>query len=460
MTTFTPEDFGFTLLEDGTSVQDVIDQKIDTLRAEESKEAFFVADLGEVVRRYQLWVREIPRVTPFYAVKCNDSPPIVKTLAALGAGFDCASKCEMEQVTSIGVDPSRIIFSHTIKPPTYLKYATSLGIQKMTFDNEAELVKIAQCCENPKLVLRITVDDTHSMFSMSTKFGAKLETCPALLKRAQELGLDVIGVSFHVGSYCMDPVSYTKAIENAKGIFDLAATIGYKMTFLDLGGGYPGFDIPDVLHFKQMAVEINLALDKYFPVSSEVQIISEPGRYFPSTAYTLAVNVVSKRVDIKKFSDDNDDGAKEKIVNYFVNDGIHSSFRFVIFHDTYVLPSAQKKSKPGECVYPSTIFGQTCDGHDLIVEEYNLPDIQVGQWMIFNHMGAYSVTTATNFNGFPMPKTNFVMTPILWKQLQEISAKAGQDRLKLCCLNADLDSVCTVMPGPTRKWRAKGGEGK
>ncbi|XP_061099389.1 ornithine decarboxylase 1-like [Conger conger] len=142
MTTFTPEDFGFTLLEDGTSVQDVIDQKIDTLRAEESKEAFFVADLGEVVRRYQLWVREMPRVTPFYAVKCNDSLPIVKTLAALQTGFDCASKCEMHLITSLGVDPSRIIFSHTIKPPTYLKYATSLGIQKMTFDNEAELVKI------------------------------------------------------------------------------------------------------------------------------------------------------------------------------------------------------------------------------------------------------------------------------------------------------------------------------
>ncbi|XP_061099711.1 ornithine decarboxylase 1-like [Conger conger] len=282
---------------------------------------------------------------------------------------------------------------------------------------------------------------------MSTKFGAKLETCPALLKHAQELGLDVIGVSFHVGSYCMDPVSYKKAIKNAKDIFDLAATIGYKMTFLDLGGGYPGFDIPNVLHFKQMAVDINLALDKYFPVSSEVHN-QRAGPLLPIDS--LAVNVVSKRVDIKKSSDDKDDGAKEKIVNYFVNDGIRSSFRFVIFHDTYVLPSAQKKSKPGEWV-----FGQTCDGHDLILEEYNLPDIQVGQWMIFNHMGAYSVTTATNFNGFPMPKTNFVMAPILWQQLQEISAKAGQDRLKLCCLNADLDAVCTVMPGPTRKWRAK-----
>ncbi|XP_061115260.1 ornithine decarboxylase 1-like [Conger conger] len=106
----------------------------------------------------------------------------------------------------------------------------------------------------PMLVLRISVDDTHSMFSMSTKFGAKLETCPALLKRAQELGLDVIGVSFHVGSYCMDPVSYTKAIKNAKDIFDLAATIGYKMTFMDLGGGYPGFDIPNVVHFKQVII--------------------------------------------------------------------------------------------------------------------------------------------------------------------------------------------------------------
>ncbi|XP_061116242.1 antizyme inhibitor 2-like [Conger conger] len=150
------------------------------------------------------------------------------------------------------------------------------GIQKMTFDNEAELVKIAQCCENSRLlVFRIAVDDSGSIFSMSKKFEAKLERCPALLKQAKKLGLDVIGVSFHVGSYCMTPVAYTKAITNARNVFDLA-----------------------------MAVDINKALDKYFPISTGVQIISEPGRFFPLSAYMLAVNVIGKRVDMEKSADD------------------------------------------------------------------------------------------------------------------------------------------------------------
>ncbi|XP_061099595.1 ornithine decarboxylase 1-like [Conger conger] len=462
MSTFTPEDFGFTFLKDGTSVQDFIDQRIKALSASDAKDAFYVADLGEVMRRYLLWVREIPRVTPFYAVKCNESRPIVMMLAALGTGFDCASKYEMHLITSLGVDPSRIIYANTIKQRSHLKYAAAHGIQKMVFDNEAELIKIAQCCENAKLVLRIAVDDKYSKLKMSKKFGAKLERCPALLKRAQELGLDVIGVSFHVGSYCMKPVAYTEAIANAKGIFDLAAKIGYKMTSLDLGGGYPGFDIPNVLNFKQFAVEINLALDKYFPVSTGVQIISEPGRFFQSSAYTLAVNIIGKRVDMEKSADDGkEDGANRKTISYYVNDGIHTSFEFVVFPNAYVLPSTHKRSKPGEHFYPSTICGQTCDGHDQIVEHYSLPEAQEGEWMFFHHMGAYSVSVMTDFNGFPKPETQFVMTRKAWQRfLQIAAAKGDQVLLQQPSPHDEPDAFCPVEPGLARKHNLTGKEGK
>ncbi|XP_061099620.1 ornithine decarboxylase 1-like [Conger conger] len=462
MSTFTPEDFGFTFLKDGTSVQDLIDQRIKALSASDAKDAFYVADLGEVMRRYLLWVREIPRVTPFYAVKCNASRPIVRTLAALGTGFDCASKYEMHLMMSLGVDPSRIIYSNTIKQPSNLKYATAHGIQKMTFDNEAELVKIAQCCENAKLLLRIAVDDSGSMLTMSKKFGAKLERCPELLKQAKKLGLDVIGVSFHVGSYCMTPVAYTKAITNARDVFDMAAKIGYKMTLLDLGGGYPGFSLPNISLFKEMAVDINKTLDKYFPVSTGVQIISEPGRFFPSSAYTLAVNIIGKRVDMEKSAyDGKEDGANSKTISYYVNDGIHTSFGSVIFPYAYVLPSTHKRSKPGERFYPSTIYGQTCDGHDQIVEDYSLPEAQEGEWMLFNHMGAYTVTTMTEFNGFPKPETQFVMTRKAWQRLLQIAAAKGdQVLLQQPSPHDEPDACCLVKPGLARKHNLTGKEGK
>ncbi|XP_061115459.1 ornithine decarboxylase 1-like [Conger conger] len=267
------------------------------------------------------------------------------------------NKYEMHLITSLGVDPSRIIYANTIKQPSHLKYATAHGIQKMTFDNEAT-----------RLVLRIAVDDTHSLFSMSKKFEAKLERCPALLKRAKKLGLDVIGVSFHVGGFCMTPVAYTKAITNARNVFDLAAKIGYKMTLLDLGGGYPGFSLPN---FRRLH----------------------------------AVNIIGKRVDIEKLADDGkEDGANSKTISYYVNDGIHT---LVIFPYAY-------RSKPGERFYPSTIYGQTCDGHDQIVEDYSLPEAHEGEWMLFHHMGAYTVSTMTDFNGFPKPETQFVMTRKAW----------------------------------------------
>ncbi|XP_061099503.1 ornithine decarboxylase 1-like [Conger conger] len=462
MSTFTPEDFGFTFLKDGTSVQDLIDQRIKALSASDAKDAFYVADLGEVVRRYLLWVREIPRVTPFYAVKCNESRPIVMTLAALGTGFDCASKYEMHLITSLGVDPSRIIYANTIKQPSHLKYAVAHGIQKMTFDNEAELIKISQCCENAKLVLRIAVDDSGSMMPMTKKFGAKLERCPALLKQAKKLGLDVIGVSFHVGGYCMTPVAYTKAITNARNVFDLAAKIGYKMTLLDLGGGYPGFSLPNISLFREMAVDINKVLDKYFPVSTGVQIISEPGRFFPSSAYTLAVNIIGKRVDMEKSADDGkEDGANRKTISYYVNDGIHTSFGLVVFPFAYVLPSTHKRSKPGERFYPSTIYGQTCDGHDQIVEDYSLPEAQEGEWMLFYHMGAYTVSTMTNFNGFPKPETQFVMTRKAWQRLLQIAAAKGdQALLQQPSPHDEPDACCPVKPGLARKHNLTGKEGK
>ncbi|XP_061097555.1 ornithine decarboxylase 1-like isoform X2 [Conger conger] len=392
MNSFTSDDFGFTFLEEGISVQDFIEQKNQELSMLDSEDAFFVADLGELVKKHQRWVRSMPRVTPFYAVKCNDSRPVVMTLATLGTGFDCASRHEIELVTSLGVDPSRIIYANTCKQASHLKYAADQGIQMMTFDSEAELVKIARCYKDAKLVLRIAADDSDSLLTMSDKFGATMKTGWKLLERGRWLDLDIIGVSFHVGSACTNPDTYRKAISDARAMFDVGKQLGYKMTLLDLGGGFPGYDIPDLFVFKEFAAVINAALEEYFPADSDVRVIAEPGRYYPSSTYTLAVKIIGKKVDIKEPSGDE---------------------------------GPQKKRKLNERTYPSTIFGQTCDGHDLIVEEFDLPDLQVGEWLLFYNMGAYTVTTSTTFNGFPQPDIHYVMSRSAWQRVQQIYAAQG-----------------------------------
>ena len=111
-------------------------------RESEDFEPFYVIDAGDVLRKYHRWVKALPRIKPFYAVKCNNNDRILDTLAAAGTGFDCASKAEMEAMIARGVDPSRMIYAHPCKPVPHLLYAKKVGVQMMTFDNYDELVKI------------------------------------------------------------------------------------------------------------------------------------------------------------------------------------------------------------------------------------------------------------------------------------------------------------------------------
>ncbi|KAK7939327.1 hypothetical protein WMY93_002653 [Mugilogobius chulae] len=133
---------------------------------------FYVTNLDNIHEKYLKWNNSLPRVRPFYAVKCNNTPEILRLLNALGTGFDCASK--MEQVLSLGVKPESIIYAHTTKPRSHIRYARKKGVDMMTFDSEEELLKISECHQEAKLVLRIAVDDSKSLIGLNNKFGAKL----------------------------------------------------------------------------------------------------------------------------------------------------------------------------------------------------------------------------------------------------------------------------------------------
>ncbi|XP_046873765.1 ornithine decarboxylase [Hypomesus transpacificus] len=423
MNTFTPADFDFTFLEEGFCARDIVEQKLNESSNSDDKDAFYVCDLGDVLKKHLRWARALPRVMPFYAVKCNDSRAVVMTLASLGAGFDCASKTEIHLVQSIGVDPSRIIYANPCKQVSQIKYASAHGVQMMTFDSEVELMKVARCHENAKLVLRIATDDSKAVCRLSVKFGATLKASRGLLERAQELGLDVIGVSFHVGSGCTDPDTYTQAISDARCVFDMAAELGYNMHLLDIGGGFPGSE--DVkLKFEDITNVINPALDKYFPVDSGVRIIAEPGRYYVASAYTLAVNIIAKKVIMNEqsASDEEDEGTNDRTLMYYVNDGVYGSFNCILYDHAHCLPTLHRKPKPEERMFPCSIWGPTCDGLDRIVEQCYLPDMQLGDWMLFENMGAYTVAASSTFNGFQKPDIYNIMSRASWKYVQQIRA--------------------------------------
>ncbi|CAL1574662.1 unnamed protein product [Knipowitschia caucasica] len=424
----------FSFLEEGFSARDVIEQKINESSSTDDRDAFYVCDLGDILKKHLRWTRALPRITPFYAVKCNDSRSVVTTLASMGTGFDCASKTEIQLVQSLGVDPSRIIYANPCKQVSQIKYASAHGVQMMTFDSEVELGKVARYHDNAKLVLRIATDDSKAVCRLSIKFGAQLKACRGLLEKARDLGLDVVGVSFHVGSGCTDPQTYSQAISDARCVFDIGAELGFDMNLLDIGGGFPGSDDVD-LKFEEITSVINPALDKYFPVDSLVKIIAEPGRFYVASAYTLVVNIIAKKVilDDDNASDDEDEGTTDRTNMYYVNDGVYGSFNCILYDHAHCLPLLHKRPKSDEPLYPCSIWGPTCDGLDRIVEQCTMPDLQVGDWLVFENMGAYTVAAASTFNGFQRPDIYYVISRPSWNHVERISSE-GIHAPDECCL--------------------------
>jgi ornithine decarboxylase len=359
---------------------------------------FYVFDVATLVNKYVQWKTLLPKVEPHYAVKCNPDMVLVSTLHALGASFDCASQGEINQMLSVGVNPENIIFANPCKPKGHLLYAKKNGVKRMTFDNYNELVKIREVYPEAELFLRIVVDDYGALCQFSSKFGAKLPDVPKLLQGAKEMGLNLVGVSFHVGSGQQTVEAFTDAIENAKKIFDMAEAAGIKMTCLDIGGGFPGDDDDENIKFEVLAENISKKIDELFP---NTLVIAEPGRYFAAACCALATKITSIR--------DNTQSDYECSADYlyYTNDGVYGSFNNIIMDHSTCLPHFLHE-KSQDQMYRSTIFGPSCDGIDVLVKSYPLPKMNIDEWIYWKNMGAYTMCAAASFNGFPLPEVHYI----------------------------------------------------
>ncbi|RAH74222.1 type III PLP-dependent enzyme [Aspergillus aculeatinus CBS 121060] len=359
-----------------------------------AEDAFYVADMGEIYRQHLRWKLNLSRVRPFYAVKCNPDPEILRLMAKLGNGFDCASKAEIDLALETGIDPSRIIYAQPCKTKSYLRYAAKMGVKQMTFDNADELYKIKSCYPDAELYLRILTDDSSSMCQFSMKFGASMDVARHLLEVAYQLELKVVGVSFHVGSGAEDPKAFLKAVQDARLVFDQAAEVGHELHTLDVGGGFS----QDT--FEKFAGVLSDALEVYFPPN--IRVIAEPGRYYVASAFTLAANVIARR-DVR----DPENPTQDAYMLY-LNDGVYGNFSNIIFDHQHpvaqVLTCDPNVNPPNAATSEGiaySIWGPTCDGIDVISKRINLPALlNVGDWLYFEDMGAYTRCSATRFNGF------------------------------------------------------------
>lgn len=303
-----------------------------------------------------------------------------------------------------GITREKIIYANPCKSVSHIDYAKRYGINLTTFDNKAELFKMAAFHPNCNLLLRIATDDSYSKYRLSQKYGAKLEKVHKLMSLAARLKLNVIGISFHVGSDCSSPLAFSSAIENSRKAFEIGLSIGFKMKVLDIGGGFPGsLSKKSCELFDSFAAVINQSLDLWFP-EQEIEVIAEPGRYFVTSACTLFALIIGKKIGT------NQNG--EKCIMYYINDGVYGSFSHTTFGQEQVMPLVYHKDSKSVCKQKelSMIWGPTCDSLDCIRQKILLPNLSINQWLKFEEMGAYTMSISTRFNGFKPPAFKVYMS--------------------------------------------------
>jgi ornithine decarboxylase len=330
-------------------------------------------------------------VQAYYAVKANSEPEIVQTFYDAGASFDVASMAEFlnvhEKIKDLPEKQrqdfiwDKIIYSHPIKAIETLERLDPYK-PLVTYDNHEEVIKIARYAPHAGLVLRLRVPNTGSMVELSSKFGALPGEAVDLIAFAHNNKLEVEGLSFHVGSQCTNAKNYSQALQLAAGIFAEAKLRGFDLKLLDIGGGFPAHYDETVPPFRKLAKMINAELDRLFP--EPIEILAEPGRFLVASAATAVAQIIGKAV-------------REGRSCYYLNDGIYHTYSGMIFdHAQYHLKSF--KNGPTQIC---SVFGPTCDAFDTINLAEELPDLEMGDLVYSENIGAYSAASSTYFNGFP-----------------------------------------------------------
>ncbi|KHJ47310.1 putative ornithine decarboxylase [Trichuris suis] len=306
----------------------------------------------------------------------------------------------------LGVTADRIIYANPCKTASHIQHAASRGVRLMTFDNEQELCKVKKQYPSAHLVLRIAVSDSTALCQLNLKFGCDpVEEAPLLLKLAALMELRVFGISFHVGSGCRNASAYAEGIAHARRLRDCGLFLGHPMNILDLGGGYPGHRDPNYVSFEEIASVINSSLEEHFPVDTGVRIIAEPGRFYAERAFSLYCTVIARTSVPASRITKNDEDVTEQGFMYYINDGVYGSFNCIMYDHQkpmgYSLKEKQGKS------YWSSIWGPTCDSLDLVVPCTKMSELEEGDLLVFENMGAYTLAASSEFNGFPRPHLRF-----------------------------------------------------
>jgi ornithine decarboxylase len=357
---------------------------------------FLVGDLAMVRERIRDFREALPGVQPFFAVKCNSTPQLLAAALQTGASFEVASIAELRLLQEVGVDPRDVLYSNTVKPAAHIAGAADRGLWRFAFDSEGEAHKIARHAPGSAVFVRVRVDDSHSVFPLSRKFGAEAHEARALMRLARSLGLRPYGITFHVGSQCTSASAWVPAIASAGRLMRDLLSDGIEIEMLDIGGGFParyGVAVPDI---GQIGALVDRALNEVLPYVPTL-VAAEPGRHLVAEAAVLVSTVLGREVRAGEEWLYLDVGA----YNGLMETRQAAQWRFPLW-----------SSRPDHATcrqIPFTVTGPTCDSDDTMFYGTPLPEtLGEGDRIYVASAGAYTLSYASSFNGFPPPQPYFL----------------------------------------------------
>ncbi|MEW6003406.1 MAG: type III PLP-dependent enzyme [Nitrospirota bacterium] len=349
---------------------------------------FLLIDRDKVKEKTSLIGRHIKNSKIFYAVKANPDVEILKFLNDLKLGFEISSEGELEILSSLKVEPERIISSNPVKSLKFLKMAASYGIKYFSFDSVEEVNKLAKLMNNCNLYIRLSVPNEGSEWPLSKKFGVELNEALGLLSYAKDKGFNPAGITFHVGSQCTNLYNWNIALDKAKTLWDMVERIGIKLTLLNIGGGYPIKYTKNVVSIETIEKNVNELIYEKFPRNIEIHI--EPGRAVIGDAGILVSTIIGKA---RRGDED------WLYIDVGVFNGLMESVGGIKY--SYIVESHKQTRYKKRW----TIAGPSCDSFDVIDKNVSLPEPEINNLVLILSSGAYTVSYASEFNGFAIPKT-------------------------------------------------------
>lgn len=367
------------------TAKSTIQKAFNFLKTTELEPPYLLLDKVKVRQKLTSIGKNIRNSEVYYAVKANPDIEVLSLINDMGIGFEIASEGELAMCVSLGVGKERIITSNPIKSFKFLRMAAEYGVSYFAFDSPDEVRKLRDYCPGSNVYVRLAVPNEGSEWPLSKKFSVEIDVAEELMLYAKKKGLNPVGITFHVGSQCTNIYNWNSALDKAKILWDRVEKRGIHMSLLDIGGGYPIRYTKNVVNINSINKNINKLIYEKFP--KKTRILIEPGRAVVGDAGIFVTKVIGKarRGDENWLS-----------IDVGVFNGLMESVGGIKY--SYIVEGAKEKKL-------WTLAGPSCDSFDIIDKDLLLPEPEVGNIILILSSGAYTISYASEFNGFSIPKT-------------------------------------------------------